>query len=337
MEAKAERIGTIDIARCIAILLTVFAHTMYQGRLRSVIYQFHMPLFFVLSGSVLRAPASAQELRASLRKRAYTCLIPYCIWGVFFMPVTPSGLLSLVYGSWQTISQAGTSSSLWFLPVLFLASVWSEALLFAVRDLPWPRLLLPVAAALLFAAGFVLPHPLPFGYPFGLDISFVAAGFMLLGYAVLPLLRHLQNPLGGGFGGLACLVGLVAIDREQQNPVNMAAEIYGSIKWFLLCAWLGTLTVLGAAAVLDKIPGLGRLLRWVGRHTMGIFVLHRSMISDLARLTELVFGPLNFKIPVIASRTLLNLAACLGITVLLERHLPFALGKGPLPGRERAR
>lgn len=198
MAAKAERVGTIDIARGIAMFMVIFSHTIYSGRLETVLYQVHMPLFFFLSGMVQRVPASAQELRSAVHKRAYTCLLPYCIWGVFFMPVTPGGLLELVYGSWQMICQAGTLSSLWFLPVLFLASVWCDALLFALRALPRPRLFLPGAAALLFAAGFVLPHPLPFGYPFGLDISFVAAGFMLLGYAVLPLLRHLQNPLWGG-------------------------------------------------------------------------------------------------------------------------------------------
>lgn len=115
----------------------------------------------------------------------------------------------------------------------------------------------------------------------------------------------------------------------------MAGETYGDIKLFLICACLGTLAVLGAAAILDKTPGLGRLLRWVGRHTMGAFVLHRSMIGDLAWVTGLLFGPLNSKIPAITLRAMLNLAAGLGLTVLLERYLPFSLGKGPLPGRER--
>lgn len=336
MEQKSGRISAIDVARGVAILLVVFAHTLYTGRLRSMIYRFHMPLFFVLSGMVLHAPATAQDLRAAVRKRAYTCLIPYCIWGIFFMPVTPGGLLALLYGSHPALMRSGTAFSLWFLPALFLASVWCEILLFAVRKFPYPRLFLLGAAVLLFAVGLKLPDPLPFDYPFGLLNSFVAAGFMLLGYAALPLLRHLQNPFGGGVGSLVSALGFLAVGREHQGAVDMAIEVYGDAKLFLLSACLGTLAVLGAAAVLDKIPGLGRLLRCVGRHTMGIFVLHMALIGDIAWLTGLFFGPLNSKIPAIAVQSLLNLTACLGLTVLLERYLPFTLGKGSLPRIGRA-
>ena len=335
MEHKCERIGAIDVARGIAILLVVFAHTLYEGRLRSTIYQFHMPLFFVLSGMVLRMPASAQELRAAVRKRAYICLIPYGIWGVVFMPVTPIRLLELAYGSTFTISLSGTALSLWFLPAMFIASTWCEVLLFAVRDLARPRLFLTGAAALLFAAGFVLPCPLPFGYPFGLGGSLAAAGFMLLGYAALPLLRYLQDPLGGGVGCMACTLGFLTVNQRWQNKVDMAWESYGDVRLFLLSGGLGVLAVLGAAALLDTIPGLGRLLRGVGRHTMGVFVLHFSLIGDVAWVTGLAFGPLNSKIPALAVQTVLNFAACLGLTLLLERYLPFTLGKGSLPGRER--
>lgn len=336
MGHKGERIGAIDVARSIAILLVVFAHTLYEGRLQHTIYQFHMPLFFVLSGMVLRVPASAQELRAAVCKRAYTCMVPFWIWGIFFMPVRPNRLLRLLYGSWQELIRTETVPALWFLPVLFLASVWCEVLLFAVRNRRYPRLFVPGAAALLFTAGFALPPLWRVGYPFGLDISFVAAGFMLLGYAMLPLLRRLQNPLWGGVGCMACMLGFLAVNQRWQNRVDMAWESYGDVRLFLLCAWLGILAVVGAATVLEKIPGIGRLLCWMGRHTMGIFVLHNSLVEDVAWVTGLAFGSLNSKVPALAVQTVLNLAVCLGITLLLERHLPFALGKGPLPGQDCA-
>lgn len=208
MGETKERNGAIDIARGIAILLVVFAHTLYTGRLRSMIYQFHMPLFFFLSGMVLRSPSAhtpretaAVQLRAVLHKRAHMYLCPYFIWGLVLMAATPGKLLGLLYASRQAFEHIGAGAAMWFLPVLFLACVWCEALLFAVRDRRRPRLILCGAAAVLFATGFLLPHPLPFGYPFGFDVSLVAAGFMLLGYTAVPLLRRLQAlPLAAGGG-----------------------------------------------------------------------------------------------------------------------------------------
>lgn len=333
MKKTGERNGVIDVARGIAIVLVVFAHTLYNGRLRNMIYQFHMPLFFLLSGMVLHSPpahtsreAAAAEFRMILQKRVRAYLLPYCIWGVLFMPVTPSRLLCLLYASRQAVARAGTGDALWFLPVLFLACMWSEALLFAVRDLPRQRLLLLGAAALLFAAGFILPHPLPFGYPFGLDVSLVAAGFMLLGYTAVPLLRCLQAPALAG-GGIACMLGFLVVNHQWENWMNMAWESYGDIRLFLLCALLGSMAVLGISAALDKIPGAGRLLRYVGRHTMSVFVLHLAMVSDISLLTGALAGSLNSKIPVIAIQALVNTGLCLALGVPLERWLPFTLGK----------
>jgi fucose 4-O-acetylase-like acetyltransferase len=47
------RLHYIDIAKGIGIILVVVGHTSTPLYLHNIIYQFHMPLFFILSGLFL--------------------------------------------------------------------------------------------------------------------------------------------------------------------------------------------------------------------------------------------------------------------------------------------
>ncbi len=70
----------IDIAKGIGISFVVFAH-IYQNfdkGINQIIYSFHMPLFFVLSG-LLFCFCRGKEL---IMKRVRSILVPYIFWAV---------------------------------------------------------------------------------------------------------------------------------------------------------------------------------------------------------------------------------------------------------------
>ena len=79
-----KRIGFIDIAKGIGILLVVLAHNdleAYAPFLHKVIYSFHMPLFFFLSGMFFRPETPFWQL---IRKRFDSLLKPY-FFTLFFI------------------------------------------------------------------------------------------------------------------------------------------------------------------------------------------------------------------------------------------------------------
>ena len=77
------RFAEIDIARGVGILLVVAGHALKQtGQsntvfdiLLSVIYSFHMPLFFILSGFVAVKSIEETDLISFTKKRACRLLI----------------------------------------------------------------------------------------------------------------------------------------------------------------------------------------------------------------------------------------------------------------------
>lgn len=74
---KAERIEWIDIAKAITILIMIAGHTVNFGTgMRNLIFSFHMPLFYILTGYTIREYRSWKEICMPQKKilKEYICL-----------------------------------------------------------------------------------------------------------------------------------------------------------------------------------------------------------------------------------------------------------------------
>lgn len=75
----SNRNGFIDVCKGIGILLVYYGHSACWGTLPSrIVFSFHMPLFFLLSGFVFDVD-KISNLRALLRKVTRNLLLPYII------------------------------------------------------------------------------------------------------------------------------------------------------------------------------------------------------------------------------------------------------------------
>ena len=89
-----ERFRAVDLAKGIGIILVVLGHSLKQTEadakwirvLVCLIYSFHMPLFFMLSGFLARKilrMGTYRERLLYIRDRAVRLLIPYFVIGLF--------------------------------------------------------------------------------------------------------------------------------------------------------------------------------------------------------------------------------------------------------------
>lgn len=73
-----QRIEYVDAAKAIAIILVIFAHCHYMiefPRLGNLIYSFHMPLFFIVSGFFLKEMTT----KKAICKYSAAYLWPYLV------------------------------------------------------------------------------------------------------------------------------------------------------------------------------------------------------------------------------------------------------------------
>ena len=342
--APTRRFEFIDAAKAIGIVLVVLGHA--PGRpdaVATLIYGFHMPLFFFISGYLLSPQRADGPLRMAIARSARSLLTPYA----FFFAVSLAYWLATRHLGARAAKFAhvepadalhgfvtGLSSdlfinvALWFFPCMFVVQVLYAAV----------RRVLPPASAALVLGGFAvvllaLTQPWTLRWPWGLDIAWIAIAF----YAVGQWWRASSAASGapGGLSGAwlrrpdavgaALVVALAAawlLLTESQGRVDLAQANFGNMPLlYIPCAAAGILVVL---AVAHRLPA-SRALRWLSDNSLVIFPLHPLLINAASGVAKsLGAGPYGPGAWLLLS--LWSIAACVPIAWLLRRYLPLALG-----------
>jgi acyltransferase len=274
----AERDASIDVARGIAIALVVLGHnralSMAWPALVAAIFLFHVPLFFMLSGRVMR-PGDPPR---ALPKLAHRLLAPFLIAALVIGAIkcvtrdeSVSGMLSGV--AWAT-GETLPWSHLWFLPALFVALFATHALAFGVKNSAgWAA-----AAVLAVGAAAVLPMADYIGWPWSLDLLPLCLAFVWTGQALRTsgaARRAVVHP-----ATVVIAAALFALSLGTAK-VDLNLRVFEPFALALTAALAGCVLTLALSRGLCRFAALARPLARVGRHTLVIFILHVSVQKAL--------------------------------------------------------
>ena len=240
--AATGRIAWMDYARGIAIILVVYGHCFRGlqsagylaagGALATVdyvIYGFHMPLFFFLSG-VVSAKAFTMAAGPFFRSRIVAIGWPYLLWMSIeiallkaFSGVTNLGALPVGPATYLI----EPISPFWFLYALFMANL----AVYCLRTLPRPALL--AVTAVIFAAGQFAPLPIVPQVSWGL--FYFALGLCCSGWVRKPgFIRSLSSPAAllcsaASTVGLSLIFLKIHLDYRLEVPVAItgSALVFG--------------------------------------------------------------------------------------------------------------
>lgn len=335
----------LDIAKAITIFLVIIGHAaanLDTPTYRCVLYTFHMPLFFIVSGVVIRKHQTTKyDLKhyiSLLKNNFFSLLVPYFIWALIFSRFNIDNIGNIIYASWQSLTKAETLTSLWFLPCLFLARIEMELVLnssnlFKNVD---RHIYAMIFACISFAIGFNLPV-LEQGYPLCFNISFVALGFMLLGYSFKDYLNSLkENSPFTLYVILLISLGFFVYGLCKNNNIYlvlMCAGDYGNIFDFLLNSLSGCSFILTLSCIIsrwwDKTENskIKDVVLWVGQNTIGIFLLHKPLLRDviIATFNRLGYFESSFLVALIGAIITLPIT-CL-LVYIINKYIPELFGK----------
>ena len=110
--------------KAFAIIMVIMAHVNFaNSSIKPWLTSFLMPAFFFSTGLAIRVRGQI-SLKESLLKKIHRLMLPYLLWALIYAKFTILSFLMIVYGSYWTIARAGALTSLWFLPVMFVALVF---------------------------------------------------------------------------------------------------------------------------------------------------------------------------------------------------------------------
>lgn len=299
---KKHRIGYIDLAKGIGIVLVVWAHA--KGPLQSYIYQFHMPFFFILSGLLYSEKSSFKEY---LWKKTKSLYMPFVFWNLLIYItkeiVRGSGALPILKNVGLivlTLSKDGEFlGATWFLGSLFLVSIFYKILDLLIKESKLKPLLLLFISVSLTAIGFSINFPLM------ISRTLILSLFFAVGALVKKHKEYFKELVGGGTA-IICLLMYIGI--ASFNSANMGQNEYSNPLLFVTGSILASYAIIVFCKLFDEkikiLQPVKRFIMFLGRHTLDIliwqFVAFRAVIllQILIYKEELTFANLLSFYPV---------------------------------------
>ena len=281
------------------MLTILWGHVMLSGRSNILVYSFHIPVFFFLSGTVFKKEKYT-SLFSLVKRRFFTLLIPYLIysvltWGFWVLDsYTKGNALTGCYKPLvETFIARGSAGymihnpALWFVTCLFVV----EVLYYFICKLPDAVNIAVCALCAVCAYFLMLPNRF-FDFtalPWNIEVALASVLFYGLGnifsqrvdaarLVVFSKKRPLLLLLISCFAFTAMYFGAMYNGHvsmaqcklgENNTLVFYIVALFGII--FVLCGCLFLEGICGRVKPLDRI--LNYFL-WIGRNSFYFMVLH---------------------------------------------------------------
>jgi fucose 4-O-acetylase-like acetyltransferase len=284
------RSATVDIAKGIGIMLVVLGHNWFSGRsgdLHRIIFSFHIPLFFFLSGVFLDPGKRftrlvADKYRSLLKPYILICALFICAKAV----VKREPPLDWIWGFLSAIGDKLPPyiNAVWFLPHLFLVTLFSWAFVKLSKTEPSQTIRTTIALLVLLVAGYfsiglfwgtriTLFHNsmVVYGLPLSMDIVIMSSFFFLAGYFYRN--RVVQFKFSAPLL-IAAVVLFALVHLKYRYSLDFNKRQYDHIVWSSLAAVLGIYIVLGISCLLSRWKISSWWLSYIGRGSIFIMIFH---------------------------------------------------------------
>ena len=289
---------TIDTTKGLGIILIVIGHNSLMGffnytELTGIIFSFHVPLFFFLSGVFLEETVNSSSF---LLSRADSLLKP------FFVVLITLGILKLIISISTGLVAAPTLQyiigvfwangitiawpPLWFLPNLFIASFFALSFIKATKNLSTIYQLVLILVMLLVGIYFIdfFWYPVIFinapvkidslpGLPWGLDISLITSAFVLIGYVCR------EQVINFSFRLIAFSISIIVFSLTHyffNETVDLNMRIYGNPMISTIQAITGIYITLSVAVLTNRYNFSKNIFIYLGSGSLFILLFHSS-------------------------------------------------------------
>lgn len=329
MSNKHQRLDWIDAAKGIGILMVLYGHNWLDWKYCYLVYSFHMPLFFFLSGYTF---SDSRKPTQFILHKMKTLLIPYVFFAVSY--VLFHGLMNITHAeSYDWLRECSLfvcqrhHTYLWFLPVLFLSEllIYSLCRLGLINNKLSSYIICLVLLAVLHYVCyfFQLSNML-----WCIDLLPVASFFILLGSVCRKNIQFYYNPSNYFIMILAMIaIVLATLNYRCFGHVDMLSNNFGSITLFYLTAISAIYTII---LILQKINS-SKYLLFIGRNSLVLYGFHKLLITILFILWAkfgLDFNPVaGHSILIAFVNVCLSCLILAPVAIIINKRLGWLIGK----------
>lgn len=323
----------VDYAKAIGIILVVYGHVArgvfnadiaipqsFYAITDSIIYSFHMPLFFFLSGLFFMSSLAKRGGFKLTLSKIDTVFYPFIVWSILqgsievFLSNYTNGSLSFaeVFSFlWAPRGQ------FWFLYALFFIFIFAAILFFCLQKIlkiktdKIASACIFILAIVLYLYPTILPDNVVFRY-LGDNFVFFAFGILFTQfYRAEQLATYVQLLL------MACLFIIAQVIFHFILDMNYANK--GSLS--LLLALVSILFITSLSLYLAKKPN--KIWIYIGTSSMAIYLMHILAGSGIRVIMKSFLGIDSYIVHLVAGTVVGLLAPLLALWFIKRLHIPY--------------
>lgn len=283
MESK-KRLEWIDMCRGIVMILVVLGHTLtYNSNLRFIIFTFHMPVLFVISGYVFKP----RNLQSSVPKYAKRLLVPMYLAGaalliyrVIRMCIENQTFTDISYWIKRTITAVlfasgvdmpkgfpgvHTFGMLWFLAAMF----WAMILMVIIFNRIHKDIIRALVCLLGTLAGMVISYYI--WLPMNFDIALIVLTYLYIGHFMKKMdLEKLKIMLPVI---IVCVI-IWVVNYVNGGKIELAQRKFTIPVLSYLASIAGSAIVMYLSKIVYRKNRMTDILSFIGRNSMTVLVIH---------------------------------------------------------------
>lgn len=269
--------------------MVVLGHLWYQSNIPVVniaIYSFHMPLFFIVSGFVIKSGVR-KNIKIYIKQQTIRLLLPAYIFIIIYLPVyvITSDEINLGELAEKICFWKGSlpyNLPCWFFIVLYEAKIIERILDISNRTLKVKILICIVA----YLGGYIV-YQMNIFLPFGLNRCLVALGFLVTGVCIKDIYQQkdIRRIITMPLFYVVVLVLWILSGVCFNTKVSMYDFALGKYWLFILSGISGSIVFVLLCRRVDK---LFVVFRRLGNNTIFIVGTHYIFVTAFKVITGIV-------------------------------------------------
>ena len=282
-DINKNRYEWVDIARGYCILCVMLGHMEQEaGILRDIVYSFHLPMFFMLSGFLFHP--EKYELKVFVKKKIKGLLIPYFFMGSVIIIVNWcfyyfGDIHALGRYIYELVVQ-NRFHTIWYLTCLFCTEM---IFYFIARYVTANRIKMGILIVEIAIMGLVYYYKGGQPLPWNVDVCTTALLFFYVGYMCQKIKLHV-SPKYLVLSVIASCVCIYINLRFEGHGLEMFGCEYAIVPCTFIASVSGAYIVYCISNVENK------LVSYIGKHSMVYFGWHQAIPMPAA---EMIYNALG--------------------------------------------
>lgn len=321
------RILWVDTAKALGIFLVFWGHTLYSGshvasEINRAIYSFHMPMFFVLSGYVVKT--ENDNLGIYINKKYKRIILPALFFYVLTLPlffhhidVSDGDICSIIESVFYVYGELAYDKPVWFFVCLFQIYILSKIInLSKVKA----KILVSLCTLCLILSCWSYMSDCKLFSLFGFNKCILGLFFYIWGIVLKR--TNYKNYIS--YVGLFSLPVWLLTGVILNSKISMYDMSLGCLGFFIISSLTGTFVFFLICKVLEN----NNLIREYAKWTVFIVSSHYILVSLLANLSSsFEFGDSYFYDITSFSFVFISFVIYYPICKWGEKNIPLLMGR----------